>query len=173
VLIQIQDDLLELMNAERMTLYACDQENIELFSYVKVGNEIPEIRVPADMNSAAGFCVSTQKTVNIADAYDSRELKAFDDRLKIDFSWDKKTGFRTRQILCTPIIYDGKYILGALQFLNSKGKIRFDRQDETLAETVCASLAQTMQKYVSAPADKDVQEDISVFPRAQQRPWKI
>ncbi|MEZ4527710.1 MAG: GAF domain-containing protein [Desulfobacterales bacterium] len=143
-----------------MTLYACDQENIELFSYMKVGNEVPEIRVPADMNSAAGFCVSTQKTVNIADAYDSRELKAFDERLKMDLSWDKKTGFRTRQVLCTPIIYDGKYILGALQFLNAKGKIRFDQQDEILAEKVCISLAQTMQKYVSAPADKDIPEDI-------------
>jgi hypothetical protein len=112
------------------------------------------------MNSAAGFCVSTQKTVNITDAYDSRELKAFDERLKMDLSWYKKTGFRTRQVLCTPIIYDGKYILGALQFLNCKVKIRFDQDDEMFAEKVCISLAQTMQKFVTAPADKDIPEDI-------------
>jgi len=160
ILFQIQDDLLELMEAERMTLYACDPENIELFSYVKVGNEVPEIRVPADMNSVAGFCVSTQKTVNIADAYDSRELKAFDERLKIDLSWDKKTGFHTRQVLSTPVIYDGKYILGVLQFINCKSKKHFDKQDQAFAEKICDTLAQTMQKYVSAPADKDVPEDV-------------
>ena len=44
---------------------------------------------------------------------------------------DKATGFRTRNILCVPLIYQQE-ILGVLNVLNSKHRQLFDREDEEI-----------------------------------------
>ena len=48
------------------------------------------------------------------------ELKTIDKELAFDFSWDKKTGFRTKQILAAPIFHN-KILMGVIQILNKKG----------------------------------------------------
>ena len=74
ILINLQDDILSLFDADRITIYAVDGMNREIFSKLKTGNEISEIRVPVNTNSIAGYCAWSGKTVNISDAYDEAEL---------------------------------------------------------------------------------------------------
>jgi type II secretory ATPase GspE/PulE/Tfp pilus assembly ATPase PilB-like protein len=62
---------------------------------------------------------NTGKGVNIADAYDTNTLKSIHKDLTFDVSWDKKTGFRSRQILAAPIFYN-KNLMGVIQILNKK-----------------------------------------------------
>ena len=62
---------------------------------------------------------NTGNGVNIADAYDTNTLKSIHKDLTFDVSWDKKTGFRSRQILAAPIFYN-KSLMGVIQILNKK-----------------------------------------------------
>ncbi|MBW1962600.1 MAG: GspE/PulE family protein [Deltaproteobacteria bacterium] len=61
--------------------------------------------------------------------YDQGELAAIDPDLKFDSSWDKKTGFITRQVLVAPITFQN-FLLGALQLINRKDGTAFTEMDE-------------------------------------------
>ncbi len=129
ILIDLKDDITSLFECERLTVYVVDGIKRELVSRFKSGNEIAEIRIPVDKNSIAGYSAYTQKLINIADVYDDRELSRIDPDLKFDKSWDQQTGFRTRQVLVYPIIFQ-KYLMGALQLINRKDDTPFTRDDE-------------------------------------------
>ena len=97
--------MLDLVEAERVTLYALDTRNQELFSLFKVGQEVREIRVPKSFASIAGFTALSRKSANIKDAYDTEELGRLHPNLRFDVRWDKSAGFRTTQVLSTPIVF--------------------------------------------------------------------
>lgn len=119
ILINLQDDILSLFDADRITIYAVDGINREIYSKLKTGDEISEIRVPVNTNSVAGYCAWSAKTVNIADVYNEDELKNISPQLKFDKKWDEKTKYRTKQILAAPIIHK-RHILGVIQLINKK-----------------------------------------------------
>ncbi len=111
--------ILSLFNAHAVTIYVADRLKSEIYSMFLQGSEIQEIRVPISNKSIAGYVANTGNAVNIADAYDANELKAIHKELTFDHSWDKKTGFRTRQILAAPILYNNA-LMGVIQILNRK-----------------------------------------------------
>ncbi len=129
ILIDLKDDILELVNAERITIYYVDGVKRELVSRFKSGNEISEIRVPISNSSIAGYAAAHQKLVNIKNVYDESELANIDEELKFNKSFDKKTGFYTKQVLVVPIIFKS-FVLGAIQLINRKGGGPFDNEDE-------------------------------------------
>src|SRR5258706_7589439 len=120
ILVDIKDKILDLVEAERVTIFALDTKNQELYSLFKAGLEVKEIRVPKTFSSIAGFTALSRKTVNIKSAYDPSELVRYHPNLKFDQRWDKASGFRTAEVLSTPILFD-KYLLGALQLVNKRG----------------------------------------------------
>src|SRR5207237_9410287 len=89
--------------------------------------------------SIAGYVAASARIVNIADAYDKAELARISPTLSFDGSWDKKTGFRTQQILGMPILHDGKPI-GVIQLLNKKRGARFTKDDETGTSRIAKTL---------------------------------
>lgn len=129
ILIDLKDDILELINAERITIYYVDGVKRELVSRFKSGNEISEIRVPISNSSIAGYAAAHQKLVNIKNVYDESELANIDEELKFNKSFDKKTGFYTKQVLVVPIIFKS-FVLGAIQLINRQGGAPFDNEDE-------------------------------------------
>jgi len=122
-----------------VTIFALDTKNQELFSLFKAGQEVREIRVPKTFASIAGFTALSRKTVNIKDAYDASELATLHASMRFDASWDKKSGFRTTQVLSIPILFD-KYILGVLQLLNKRGGGSFSARDQEAAEELAKIL---------------------------------
>ncbi len=120
ILVDLKDGILSLFSARSLTIYVLDRISNEIYSMFLAGAELKEIRVAIDKKSIAGYVASTGKVVNIADAYDSDELRTIDGELIYDSSWDKKTGFRTRQVLAAPI-FQNKIIMGVVQVLNKKG----------------------------------------------------
>ena len=74
ILVDIKDKVLDLVEAERVTIFALDTKNQELFSLFKAGQEVREIRVPKTFGSIAGFTALSRKTANISNAYDPAEL---------------------------------------------------------------------------------------------------
>jgi type II secretory ATPase GspE/PulE/Tfp pilus assembly ATPase PilB-like protein/putative methionine-R-sulfoxide reductase with GAF domain len=129
ILFQLKDDILSLFNAEGITIYLVDPIKKQLISKYLTGSDIKEIRVPISPASISGYVASSQKILNIEDVYNEKELQAKDPHLKFDSSWDKKTGYRTKQILTAPIIFENK-LLGVIQVVNKKTQPKFTKFDE-------------------------------------------
>ncbi len=142
IFVDIQGDILALLDAERMTLYAIDHEHRELYSRLLAPGPIPEvreIRVPISEKSIAGFVALARRVVNVVDAYDAAELKRIAPLLKFDSSWDQKTGFLTRQVLAMPIMHELR-VVGVVQLLNKKRGPRFTKEDETSVARITRTL---------------------------------
>ena len=117
------------LNADRCTVFLYDKETNELYSKVATGlDDERELRIPAD-KGLAGHVVQTGETINIKDAYkDDRFNKAV----------DKKTGYRTKTILCMPIKNFNQEIIGVFQVLN-KFDETFTIDDEDLLVAIASS----------------------------------
>jgi type II secretory ATPase GspE/PulE/Tfp pilus assembly ATPase PilB-like protein len=139
ILMTLKDKILELLDAERLTIYAIDTKNQELYSLTRVGDVPKEIRVPKSFASIAGFTALARKTLNVQDAYEPGELQKFHANLRFDQRWDKQTGFRTKAVLAVPILFE-KYLLGVVQLINKRHGVAFTAQDEDAAEEIARIL---------------------------------
>ncbi|MGV8059258.1 MAG: ATPase, T2SS/T4P/T4SS family [Smithellaceae bacterium] len=137
ILVDLRDGILNLFNAQSITIYVVDTQRNEIYSmFLAGGMELKEIRVPISNKSIAGYVANTGKFVNIMDAYNQNELKAIDNELSFDQSWDKKSGYRTKQILAAPI-FNKAQLMGVIQILNRKmGQDRFSEEEKGLLHEI-------------------------------------
>ncbi len=140
IFLELQHEILGLLEAERMTLYAVDHERKELYSKFLSLDTVREIRLPVSDTSIAGYVALWRQPVNIADVYDARELVRISPTLQFDSSWDRKTGFRTAQVLCAPILHEGRTTVGVMQLLNRKGGGKFTADDEASVARIAKTL---------------------------------
>jgi type II secretory ATPase GspE/PulE/Tfp pilus assembly ATPase PilB-like protein/GAF domain-containing protein len=129
ILVDLRDGILNLFDAHSITIYVVDKLRNEIYSMFLVGSQLKEIRVPISNKSIAGYVANSGISVNIADVYDMTELKSIDKELTFDYSWDKKSGFRTKQVLAAPVFYD-KTLKGVIQILNRKGAGKFTEDEQ-------------------------------------------
>lgn len=115
----------ELMRAERSTLFLLDQDNHQLFSKLAQGITLKEIRLNLG-EGIAGYVAQTCEPIISNDAYRDER---FTDRV------DQITGFRTRSIICIPLMNKVKEIVGVLQVLN-KIDGEFDESDLSLLKAL-------------------------------------
>jgi type II secretory ATPase GspE/PulE/Tfp pilus assembly ATPase PilB-like protein len=139
IFLEIQGDILAFLDADRMTLYAADIDRKELYSKFLALDTVKEIRVPISESSVAGFVATSRHTVNIGDAYDAAELSKLSSKLRFDSSWDKKTGYRTKQILGMPVLHENR-IVGVIQLLNKRKGGRFTKDDEVNVARIAKTL---------------------------------
>ena len=109
----------EVIDAERSSLFIYDEDTNEIWSKVAEGMESKEIRFPVGVG-IAGDVAKTLKTGNIPDAYK-------DDRFNPAF--DKQTNYRTKSILCMPMLNNEGTLVGVVQVLNKKDGSTFDDKD--------------------------------------------
>ena len=140
ILIGLKNSILEVFDAGLITIYAVNNQGNEIYSKVKSGNDINEIRVPVSEDSIAGWVALEQRRTTINDVYNDKELKKLNPKLSFDASWDQKTGFKTKSMMVNPLIHDGK-LMGVLQLINKKGSDQFSKTDEKNAELVSKTLA--------------------------------
>jgi len=107
------------LEADRGTLYLVDDLKQELWSKVAQGNDMVEIRLPVG-KGIAGHVAKMGETINIPDAYS-------DPRFNPEV--DKRTGYRTRNMLCMPMKNKDGKIIGVFQLLNKKNAA-FEKSDE-------------------------------------------
>ncbi|MBN2497573.1 MAG: GspE/PulE family protein [Deltaproteobacteria bacterium] len=140
IIVNIRPRILDLVDAERVTIYAVDAHSKQVYSLYKQGDEIREIRVPRSTSSLVGFVALSGQPVNVKNAYDEAELRGYHPNLRFDSSWDQKTGFTTRQVLTLPILYE-KYLMGVLQLLNkTDGENSFNNHEVQAASEVAKTL---------------------------------
>jgi len=132
ILITLKDSILSLFDADRITIYVVDGKTRELYSRFKAGDEPAEIRLSLHSKSIAVYTARNAQITNIANAYDRHELAMIDKDLVLDSTWDKKSGYLTKQILTVPILYN-RYLIGVLQLVNKKSGDRFTLEDQNSA----------------------------------------
>ncbi len=131
---RLMEVVTETLNAERSSLFLYDPETRELFSRVMQGNAIGEVRFPANQG-IAGSVFTSGKGEIIPDAYaDSR----FNRKV------DTETGYRTRNILCVPILNKKKIVIGVTQALN-KREGEFDLEDQHALESLSSQAAAALE----------------------------
>ncbi|MBC8284295.1 MAG: GspE/PulE family protein [Nitrospinae bacterium] len=156
ILIEFKESILNLFEAQAITIYAVDGQKNEIFSKVKSGEQINEIRVPISPVSIAGWVGSHQTSVNISDVYNEQELQGYHADLKFDSSWDQKSGNVTKSVLVYPMIHAGK-LMGVIQLVNKLDGGNFTEQDEKSAAIIAETLAlafHNQAKYVPSRPTK-------------------
>ena len=140
ILLELQQPILQLFDSQLITIYAVDEIRNEIYSKVKSGNQINEIRVPISETSISGCVALIKKPANIGDVYNPDEFKSIHPGLKFDSSWDKKTGLRTKSMLVYPLL-QGEDLMGVMQLVNKSHGDRFNDFDERNAKTIAQTLA--------------------------------
>ncbi len=132
---KIERATLQVLACRRATVFLYDRPTNELYSRLATG--VDEIRFSAD-RGIAGEVARTGQVINVEDAY-------ADDRFNPEI--DRKTGFKTRNMVAFPLRgFDGT-IVGVLQVLN-KSSGAFDAWDRKLGETFGAQIGVVLQRQL-------------------------
>ena len=127
---KVMSEATRMLNAERSTLFLNDEKTNELWSEVGEGLNAAQIRFPNHLG-IAGTVFASGQTVNIAHAYAD---------LRFNPSFDRKTGYFTRSILCVPVINKEGKKIGVTQVLNKRGG-PFTGEDESRLKAFTAQIA--------------------------------
>jgi putative ABC transport system ATP-binding protein len=127
------------LNADRASLFLVDYDRAELWSKVArdASGEIFEIRIPRD-KGIAGAVATSGKTLNIRDAYEDSRFER---------SVDQKSGYRTKSVLCVPLLDSGGRVFGVAQLLNKGGGEPFDAADEERFGDFMASMGVILESW--------------------------
>src|SRR5205085_5154379 len=132
ILIQrIMSAVSELLDAERASLFVYDAKTGQLWSRYAAGLHSGEIRIPSHAG-IAGTVFTTGVTENIPDVYADP---------RFDQSVDRATGYRTRSILCMPIVNNAGVRIGVTEVLNKRGGAAFSTRDEARLGAFAAQIA--------------------------------
>lgn len=124
----IEPTLLELMNAERITIYRRSRHSQEIISEYKSGDEVKKITVSLTPTSVAGYVALTREPLRIKDAYNPDELVLIHPKLSFDVSFDQESGFHSCSMMVIPIEHK-KVSLGVMQVLNHRSGGEFNDAD--------------------------------------------
>ena len=127
---KVMGEATRMLNAERSTLFLHDEKTNELWSEVGQGLASMQIRLPSHVG-IAGAVFASGKTINIPYAYAD---------LRFNPSFDKKTGFFTRSILCVPVVNKLGRTIGVTQVLNKRGG-PFTNEDEARLRAFTAQVS--------------------------------
>ncbi len=150
IMLEVSQDICKLFNADRLTLYAVNEDRTAIVSKVKTGlNAAKDLKLPISTQSIAGYVAFSKQMVNIADVYDDEALKRIHPTLSFLKEVDKRSGYRTKQMLVLPVL-DGDVLHGVIQVINNKSDQPFgDLEIEgsaQLCQTLATAIRQRMQK---------------------------
>lgn len=143
IMLELSSDICGLFNADRLTIYAIGEDKASIVSKVKTGlNTLKDLRLPISEQSIAGHVALSKRIVNIHDVYDDAELQSISPPLRFLKEVDKRTGYRTQQMLVAPIIDAvDQELIGVVQILNAKDGKPFSRIAEDGIKSLCETLA--------------------------------
>ena len=143
IMLELSQDICALFTADRLTIYAVDEDKASIVSKVKTGlNSFKDLKLPITDQSVAGYVALSRRVINVRDVYDESELKSIHSGLRFLQEVDKRTGYRTKQMLVGPIVgqVSGE-LLGVVQIINNKGGTPFAPAAEEGIKGMCETLA--------------------------------
>ncbi|MCK9379686.1 MAG: Flp pilus assembly complex ATPase component TadA [Sulfuritalea sp.] len=143
IMLELSSDICSLFNADRLTIYSVGDDKASIVSKIKTGlNSFKDLRLPIADQSIAGHVALAKKTVNIRDVYDDGELKAINPSLRFLQEVDKRTGYRTKQMLVAPIVdAQSSELLGVVQIINNKAGTPFTAVAQEGVKGLCETMA--------------------------------
>jgi type II secretory ATPase GspE/PulE/Tfp pilus assembly ATPase PilB-like protein/GAF domain-containing protein len=146
IMLESSQDICKLFNAERLTLYAVSEDRTAIVSKVKTGlNASRDLKLPIGPQSIAGYAAFGKQMLNIADVYDEDALKRIHPTLSFLREVDKRSGYRTKQMLVVPVL-DGDVLHGVLQVINNKSDQPFGDLEVEGATQLCKTLATAIRQ---------------------------
>ena len=150
LMLEVSPDICKLLNADRLTLYAVNEDQSAIVSKLKTGlNTSRELKLPISPQSLAGYAAYSRQMLNLADVYDDEALKQVHPALTFLKEVDKRSGYRTKQMLVTPIL-EGGTLYGVLQVINNKSDQPFGELEvegvAQLCKTLGTAIRQRLQK---------------------------
>jgi Nif-specific regulatory protein len=130
----IAEQARRLSGCERASLFLWDQDRGELVARPALGMEGGELRLPDD----AGVVGTVVHTGRVYPLDDVREDPTWNSRV------DQDSGFRTRNLLCVPLLGPTGACLGALEVLN-KARGQFSPQDVETLQALAWQAAAALQ----------------------------
>jgi len=126
---KVMEEASRMLDAERSTLFLNDEKTNELWSLVGGGLK-EKLRFPNHLG-IAGAVFQSGKSIDIPYAYAD---------LRFNPTFDKRSGFFTRSILCVPVVNKTGKVIGVTQALNKRGG-PFTREDEARLRAFTAQVS--------------------------------
>jgi phosphoserine phosphatase RsbU/P len=137
----IMETIKDIMDTDASTLLLYEEKSNDLVFKVALGEAGKELteryRVKVGQG-IAGWVAENRKPIYINDVYR-------DERFDPDF--DKITGFVTKSIICTPLLYKGK-LLGVIQAINPLNRPEFTDDDMALFNVFSDQAALAVQNAI-------------------------
>src|ERR1700675_2141497 len=121
IMLELGQDICGLLGADRLTIYALSDDRSSIVSKVKTGlTSFKDLKLPINDQSIAGFVAANRMLINIRDVYDENELRGLSPQLRFLKEVDKRTGFRTKQMLVAPVVDSTtNELMGVVQAINT------------------------------------------------------
>jgi type II secretory ATPase GspE/PulE/Tfp pilus assembly ATPase PilB-like protein len=153
IMLELSQDICSLFDADRLTIYVLAEDKTSIISKVKTGlASFKDLKLPINEQSIAGYVALSKKVINIKDVYDDNELKGYHPQLRFLKEVDRRTGYRTKQMLVAPVS-DTSEIIGVVQVINTKDGKPFSQVAEEginhLTETLSIALKQRSRPAAS------------------------
>jgi type II secretory ATPase GspE/PulE/Tfp pilus assembly ATPase PilB-like protein len=153
IMLEASQDICRLFNADRLTLYAVNEDRTAIVSKLKTGlNTSKDLKLPISPQSLAGYVAFSKQMINIADVYDDEALKKIHPNLAFLKEVDKRSGYRTKQMMVFPIM-DGDQLFGVLQVINNKSDQPFGELEIEGATQLCNTLGTAIRQRMQKAED--------------------
>jgi type II secretory ATPase GspE/PulE/Tfp pilus assembly ATPase PilB-like protein len=167
IMVELSQEICALFEADRLTIYLATEDGNSIVSKVKTGlNSFKDLKLPINEQSIAGYVASTRRVVNIEDVYNDEELKRYSPQLHFLKEVDKRTGYRTRQMLVLPVCESLRdappgaggaarpALVGVIQLINCRTGQAFSQAAEDGARQLAETLAIALLQRQKQPAFK-------------------
>ncbi|HEY7302901.1 MAG TPA: ATP-binding cassette domain-containing protein [Bryobacteraceae bacterium] len=122
----------ELLDADRGTIFLVDHEHGLLKSKIAETDDAEPLEITVPVSTGiAGSVARTGQTLNIPDPYSHPDFNR---------DVDRRTGYRTRSILCMPVFDRNKNVIAVAQLLNKRTGQAFSTSDEEAFRDFAAPL---------------------------------
>jgi len=151
----------ENVRADRGTIYLVDEAHGEIWSKVILGEEKLEIRLPLGQG-LAGYVAQTGEVIILDDAYS-------DPRFNREV--DRKSGYRTKSILTTPMRDKEGKVIGVFQLLNKVDDL-FNQDDVSFLDALSAHAAIALENSFllkESLEKKEMEKELEVAGGIQKR----
>jgi len=154
IMLELGQDVCELLDADRLTIYALSEDRSAIVSKVKTGlASFKDLRLPVSERSLAGYVALKKTLLNVRDVYDDEELRSHSPELKFLKEVDRRTGYRTRQMLVAPVIdAPTGEVIGVVQAINTRSGEPFSALAVEGVQHLCETLAIAFKQRQKAPA---------------------
>ena len=149
-------EICDLFQADRITVYVVTEDRTSIVARIKTGlTSFRDLKLPITETSIAGYCAFHRLTMNFADVYDDAELKLINPRLTFLREVDRRTGYRTREMLVLPVVQHAEdkseQLLGVIQLINSRDGEQFREEAVQGLAELARHLSQALRPRAGGP----------------------